>query len=420
MVPLPPSTDAVSWPTPDTAKDEERRKVQDKAEKQEKDKGSTARPHGKGKWVPVPYVPTAVFNTPLPPSRRGGRMPRGGRGDARGGHFSHSSISGEKSFSGGQTSAASPQTSSSTSAPAERGRGDMGPPPVPKGALANRGRRPNSTGPHFTQEEVRTLDFAAEEQTTDVRPSVLRFDSQDPQTDATSRRIIPNATQVNYLEGRRQSSPSNHNASHVAGRRLVQGEANHEVRPPSVTNENAQSRIGGPERKGDNAFGQYEGFREPYFGHREGRPERGRGGYRGRGGANGFHGNPLPNGVHANGAPSNHVNSGLPPRPYPYGDRQSSLPNSTSFNPSRREPGSYRPNSRSHSITSPPPAHNRFPSGINPQNPQLPALQTHLANAYGYEVTNPGIMTAVPYYPFMETAAQQLFGMISMQMYVPT
>ncbi|KUJ20262.1 uncharacterized protein LY89DRAFT_665957 [Mollisia scopiformis] len=73
----PPVHDAISWPTPDTALEEEKRKPQEKVEKEEKDDGNQNK--SRQKWVPVPFVPTVSFNTPIPP--RGGR----GRGGARGG-----------------------------------------------------------------------------------------------------------------------------------------------------------------------------------------------------------------------------------------------------------------------------------------------------------------------------------------------
>ncbi|TVY81575.1 putative HTH La-type RNA-binding protein [Lachnellula suecica] len=75
----PPVEDAMSWPTPETALEEEKRKVQEKVDKDEKDDNSSNKPRAKEKWVPVPYVPSVAFNTPLP--TRGGR----GRGGARGG-----------------------------------------------------------------------------------------------------------------------------------------------------------------------------------------------------------------------------------------------------------------------------------------------------------------------------------------------
>jgi la-related protein 1 len=89
---LPPVGDASFWPTPQVAQGEEIRKAQEKTEKTDKtekgDKSPATRPHGKEKWMPVPYVPTAVFNTPLPSAgRRGGRAARGGRDGGRSGAY---------------------------------------------------------------------------------------------------------------------------------------------------------------------------------------------------------------------------------------------------------------------------------------------------------------------------------------------
>lgn len=77
--PLPPPVeDAMSWPTPETALEEEKRKAQEKSEKDEKDDTTSNKPRPKEKWVPVPYIPTVTFNTPMP--TRGGRGRGGGRG----------------------------------------------------------------------------------------------------------------------------------------------------------------------------------------------------------------------------------------------------------------------------------------------------------------------------------------------------
>ncbi|KAF2855982.1 hypothetical protein T440DRAFT_513081 [Plenodomus tracheiphilus IPT5] len=84
-LPPPPNRDQESWPTPDIAIDEDRKKAQEKGEKPEKDRRDGA-PSGKHEWVKVPYTPSVVFNTPLPNAanaRRGGRP--GGRGGAQNG-----------------------------------------------------------------------------------------------------------------------------------------------------------------------------------------------------------------------------------------------------------------------------------------------------------------------------------------------
>ncbi|KAI0009079.1 hypothetical protein F4779DRAFT_617908 [Xylariaceae sp. FL0662B] len=80
---------AASWPTPETAAIElkshiqpERSEKSDKSEKEERDESMHSKPRQKEKWVPVPFVPTVNFQTPLPTrSSRGGRTgpPRGGR-----------------------------------------------------------------------------------------------------------------------------------------------------------------------------------------------------------------------------------------------------------------------------------------------------------------------------------------------------
>ncbi|KAJ6036195.1 hypothetical protein N7540_000474 [Penicillium herquei] len=65
---LPPVEDASSWPTPQVAIGEEKKKAQEKTDKTEKtEKSPVMRSHGKEKWMPVNYVPTAVFSTPSPP-----------------------------------------------------------------------------------------------------------------------------------------------------------------------------------------------------------------------------------------------------------------------------------------------------------------------------------------------------------------
>ncbi|KAJ5160460.1 uncharacterized protein N7482_007464 [Penicillium canariense] len=122
---LPPVADASSWPTPQVALGEEKKKAQEKTEKIERtDKSPVARSHGKEKWMPVNYVPTAVFNTPLPSasSGRGGRRAaRGGRDSGRGGAHGGGAAAGEKAASGH-----TPQASAAKQGSGERGRNEAG------------------------------------------------------------------------------------------------------------------------------------------------------------------------------------------------------------------------------------------------------------------------------------------------------
>ncbi|KAF2461102.1 hypothetical protein BDY21DRAFT_361097 [Lineolata rhizophorae] len=81
MPPPPPTKDQEAWPTPENAQDEKKR-VQDKGDKADKETklAVPSKSQGKSEWKPVPFTPTVIFNTPLPNtnSRRGGRG--GGRG----------------------------------------------------------------------------------------------------------------------------------------------------------------------------------------------------------------------------------------------------------------------------------------------------------------------------------------------------
>ncbi|KAJ5383154.1 Winged helix-turn-helix transcription repressor DNA-binding [Penicillium concentricum] len=112
---VPPVEDATAWPTPQVAIGEEKKKVQEKT-----DKSPVIRPHGKEKWTPVPYVPTAVFNTPLPSAggRGGRRATRGGRDSGRGAHGNGASTT-DKAASGQAAQGAKP-------ASGDRGRHESG------------------------------------------------------------------------------------------------------------------------------------------------------------------------------------------------------------------------------------------------------------------------------------------------------
>jgi hypothetical protein len=98
----PPVEDAMSWPTPKTALEEEKRNAQEleKSEGEEKDESTSNKPRPKEKWVAVPYIPTVTFNTPIPPrSRRkseGRARPGRTEGDSRPNHSEPSNTTGDK------------------------------------------------------------------------------------------------------------------------------------------------------------------------------------------------------------------------------------------------------------------------------------------------------------------------------------
>lgn len=141
--PLPPTRDQESWPTPENAQDEGRRKVLGKSEKPEKDKNAAAapRPHGKSEWVAVQFTPTVVFSTPLPSI--GAR--RGGRGGSRGGRDVGSRIH-PGAPNGGSTEEreASPISSVSNGDSIKRERPGG---PTAREVSPAKGRRPTSAEP---------------------------------------------------------------------------------------------------------------------------------------------------------------------------------------------------------------------------------------------------------------------------------
>lgn len=89
---LPSVADAASWPTPETAateiKSQETASKPTESEEASEDKADSG-PKDKPKWVAIPFVPSAVFETPLPSRNpRGSKTgaPRGGRETGARGH----------------------------------------------------------------------------------------------------------------------------------------------------------------------------------------------------------------------------------------------------------------------------------------------------------------------------------------------
>lgn len=122
----PAPTNEVAWPSMETAREEERRRAQEKDEKPEKDtaQAPASRPVGKRDWNQLPINPNVIFETTLP--TRGGA--RGGRGGARGG--AHSST--RAAFSGDRASGRAsslPNGESSTKEQGEKADRDAMPPP---------------------------------------------------------------------------------------------------------------------------------------------------------------------------------------------------------------------------------------------------------------------------------------------------
>ncbi|KAL1980553.1 hypothetical protein VTN96DRAFT_3959 [Rasamsonia emersonii] len=398
---LPPVGDASAWPTPQTAQGEEKRRAQEKSEKAEK--SPVIRAHGKEKWTPVPYVPTAVFNTPLPSAaRRGGRPSRGGRDGGRGGAHNTSTNN-----NGADNKATSGQTTQGpankqTSLP-DRGRHESN--PARANSLPAQSRRPTSVDTGANNDQRRSSQ-APDRSRGDTRAKAAEDShatTNGPQTTTGDAAAKPH--RENRYSGKSQeSAPTHKGGDHnsKSGNAPADGHggsrfnSNHERRfdnPPRSADFHRDSSGWREHRDFNKDKGEYQRDREHPRERGDSRPERGRGGYRGRGG---HYGGGSQNPHFSN--PQLSQNSFIPPKSF--GDRRSqhqgfqngSQPHNTNHRLSLRSPS--LPNS----------------AGLYGVYP-MPDINS----MYAYPPMHPGVpMTAIPYQPYMEPFS--LMGMIQMQL----
>lgn len=420
IAPPPPPGDAISWPTPDSAKDEERKRAHERAEKGDKEKTPTTKPHGKEKWMPVPYVPSAVFSTPLPPNRRGGRAARGGRDSAGRAGSSTQGNHGSEKAGGSSGSYVSPVTTHSS----ERSRGDIS---SYKNNSSSRPKRAASAGPPTTREQRKAGDTPQGDRSKegDLEPT---YASQNASFSHNESRRASAATQTEDSKGRRSSTINQRGTDFERNSiKAVPHAMDKEERYQDVPNEAyPHLRSTAPDRRSDGPSRSPEYTREfhnqmPTRDRGEGRADRGRGVYRGRGAGNhGFLNSNQNNGQNfPHGHPPQHQASiqHQLSKPQPNHERHASQSQSAAFNTSQPVSRTFRSGSRSHPVPHASP-YGRFSnatSGPHP-GPQLPNLQTDLANTYGYQPGQQGIMSATPYSAYLDQIS--LFGMVSMQMYV--
>lgn len=129
----PPSVhDEISWPTPDSAQEKERKRAQEKETQEKKEEGAapSAKPHAKPEWKPVPYVPNVIFESHN--DIRGAKPPGSTRGGGRGG----SSARGRGAFHG--PNGGPPNGVDENSASFRRGRPDIDREAMPPPAKPNR------------------------------------------------------------------------------------------------------------------------------------------------------------------------------------------------------------------------------------------------------------------------------------------
>lgn len=410
-VALPPVADATAWPTPQIALGEEKRKAQEKSDKSEKvEKSPSTR--GKEKWTPVHYVPTAVFNTPLPTgARRGGRPARGGR---EGGRGAHSSNTNPNSTATPVDAKPAPATQPSQSQPKqhanlpERGRNDGG--LGRTNSLPAQARKPVTADGNTQQPDQRRFQPNSERPRVDTRPKATEENNATP--NGTSYPPVDTASKT-YREPRSAKAPEfvpAHKASERSprsGTSPADAQANgrfvpnHERRFDNTTKSETPREMNGfvPREREFKDYnrekGEFSRDREHQKERGESRPERGRGGYRGRGG----HSYNGPHNQHfQNSQVSQHP---FVPKQFNASDRQRSQQQNFQ-NGTQPQHINHRLSLRSPSMPNSAGLYSAYP---------VPEINTVYQ---GYPPIAPGPMSAVPYQPYMEPF--NLFTLIQMQL----
>ena len=419
LPPPPPPGDAMSWPAPESALSEGKKKTPERVEKDEKDAPQHPKPH-KEKWVHMPLVHSVVFETQFPTARRGGKLPRGGReGGTRGGNIANASNNAEKpTLQGTGTSASQTLPASGL----ERGRVALN--PTTTNANISKSKRASSAGPATPRDQRRLGDPTATEKRKDFENTLAKSGHSNSNNGNNGSNVkesrkssLPAVAKDPHLEWSTRGVPMDESTTTASS-----AQSNLDADKKNVSGGLESPRGGGSERRSEGSGRPLDLARDfqgnvPTRERGEGRSERGRGAYRGRGGPNhSFFSSNLPNSHgFANGQQLQYTPSpAASAKTHPNQESSPSHSQSPYYQSAQHYSRNHRSNSRSQSI--PHSSHyGRFPNGHHPGLPHLANLQTDVANEYGYQPGNNGIMSAVPYNPWLEFP---VFGMVSMQMYV--
>jgi la-related protein 1 len=384
----PPVEDSISWPTPETALEEEKRKAIEKEradkEKDERDEPASNKPRPKEKWVAVPFVPSVNFNTPVPP--RGGR----GRGGARGGRDStgrggHASTGGS---GGDRTNNGSANTANTAGEPENRGRGGSTatratslPPNSSKRSSSNtRAQGKTSNGPN-----------AEKSKSGQTNGPIKNESSSNADTQRTS-----SGGQTDQSLSNPQTGPDN--SMNPKADFVIDYENN--LRSAGGDGKSESTKVADQSKDGTYVKDSTQA--------RDGRADRGRGGFRGRGGHNHFTNGQLPQPqlgfTNGHGQPPNGYLARQNSNPYSPSLQQAPFNNQYAQQPASRGRGG----SRSQSIPNNG-IYGRFPPNISSQ---MAPLST--ANAM-YEYQQPPLQSMSPgAYPNYDS--YPLLAMVTMQL----
>ena len=417
--PPPPPGDAVSWPTPDTAQDEEKKRSQERAEKAEKEKITASKPNSKKEWTTMPFVPSAVFSTPIPQSRRGGggRPSRGGRetSGGRGGSILQTGNGAEKPMPGNVNSAATQPPANSNERSRAEPNANMNTPPSAKS------KRSASAGPPIVRTQRKGGENTSTERRKEVEPKVSRTNTSNMAAIAEPNGISASTQTDSSANGAFNATSTIGDALPWNARVPREDPERAERRPSGFVETHAHPRSGG-EKRSDVAGRPFDHSRD-FYGTSSVRErsegQRGRGnGYRNRNG--GSHAVATPISSNGQGFVNSQALHQSPAmgssRPQLAHERHSSQSQGVSYMQSQPHPRAYRSGSRSQSIPHPGSPFLRYTNGPYAPPSNLASIQTDVANTFGYQPGVQGVMSAQSFNSFAEQQAVQMFGMVAMQL----
>ncbi|KAF2161844.1 hypothetical protein M409DRAFT_27900 [Zasmidium cellare ATCC 36951] len=396
----PPVKDEVSWPTPETAQETQRKeaataekdagKEADESGDAEQNAGAKSRP--KTTWKPIPVTPTIVWETEEMnrPRGQGERGGRGGAGRGRGG-FRGAPNGGKAADRAAARGNGSPEDAEAGAGAGQRGRSNtvdreaMPPPPKPV--------RPSSASESRDGRKAREQSFSGRQ----------RFAKGATDGFSGSETTAPS---VPFSDARRAKSPSKMDDTQDVKipepipRRSPSDSQRESSREDGSSREGSATKATpGEGKKESRSFESHNGKEW------NGAPRGGKRNGRGRGGSresiNGHQANQMfPNGHAIEFAGGNPFASPTSPASY--------QPTRGQFNYGGRGGWPRNPNPRSQSI----PVDSPY-AGARPYWPQPPPpMQTYYPNMYDYQAGVP--MSAMPYNPMMDQ--QYLMDMISTQL----
>ena len=351
------------------------------------------------------FVPTAVFETHIPQSRRGGRGPSGARENPpRGRNSGIPSRGGERSANSGAPSTLQ------VSADDSKANAGTTPSLAPSSGI----KRASSAGPLSSKESRKPVEMTNNQRSKDAGKGEHRSQQQQKTNTHDSRRPptvpIPATPQVAIPASRSANTDGS-----GFGLQTDTFSTDHDRKPQSLSQDAPlQSRGPNSGRKWEGSLRSSDISKDPLVdGGREREERAGRGrGNRPRGAANHatFNGNGANGNTHTNGQTySNQPPYSTQGRSFSNHERHPSQPQNAYYN-----------NTPHRVIRSP--SRSYYHSGYTPTNgskyataaPHLPNIQTDLANMSFYPPGPQGVMSAIPYNPYEEQVT--VWDMVQMQM----